>query len=665
MAQAGGRPASQRDKRIAVSQKEPPPAANTTAVGAVVPIPSAPCAVTLNAIDRTGRAGTNFKGHSSEGVTIATCSNGHTPGVSTKQPQHQREKNPRRQQQQQQQQQQHEYKSSHPHRHSTPELDSLRHHGHGTFGTSSTGHIKCSTRGSSNSSHRRQRRSANLEMGVKNMEAVDDDTMIQTVEILKRPGQTLGFYIREGNSMDRADGVFISRIAAGSVVENNGLLRVGDEILTVNNVDVTRMGLDDVVILMSIPKRLVLSIRTYRGSSKNNSCPSLCTIEQEEPRPVVVLKKGRSSSASAVEMTEKCPDEFILAGSEARDYCSKYGSGYMAKTDDPRHQQHKGSKMKGAAPPPLLHKMLAQGGDRQYVCADDSGDSGLSSDNSGFSRTGDLPSGSGGSGPAATAQGQQAPPPYPGVTVLGPNERAVDVIYDQQTHIPHQQQQQRQHPHEVSPHGTLKDMRRRSPKLGLQDSTSTVMSRSPHVVRRTASYQTDYSSDGDTQLLHDRGVRYVAPHQHDHNSLKAFQDEIERTHYKYEGGYVNTRHKYSKSQRNVSPDRYNSDSEIVNVYRVRDHDRIQPTAKEAYASHVLEVEDRCNSLPQIEMSENSAELKHWLKKFDSFALELANDSSTSSTATSTSTITASGPTVASANTGEEVQCLKDFKLLVD
>ncbi|ROT66216.1 putative Rho-GTPase-activating protein [Penaeus vannamei] len=66
------------------------------------------------------------------------------------------------------------------------------------------------------------------------------------VEIVKRPGQTLGLYIREGNGADRAEGVFISRIALESPVYNSGCLRVGDEILAVNLVDVTRMGLDDV-----------------------------------------------------------------------------------------------------------------------------------------------------------------------------------------------------------------------------------------------------------------------------------------------------------------------------------------------------------------------------------------------------------------------------------
>lgn len=49
---------------------------------------------------------------------------------------------------------------------------------------------------------------------------------VQFVEIVKRPGQTLGLYIREGNGQDRQDGVFISRIALESAVYNSGCLKV-------------------------------------------------------------------------------------------------------------------------------------------------------------------------------------------------------------------------------------------------------------------------------------------------------------------------------------------------------------------------------------------------------------------------------------------------------
>lgn len=46
------------------------------------------------------------------------------------------------------------------------------------------------------------------------------------MEIIKRPGQTLGLYIREGNGLDRGDGVFISRIALESAVYNSGCIQV-------------------------------------------------------------------------------------------------------------------------------------------------------------------------------------------------------------------------------------------------------------------------------------------------------------------------------------------------------------------------------------------------------------------------------------------------------
>lgn len=54
----------------------------------------------------------------------------------------------------------------------------------------------------------------------------DSKHIVQLVEIVKRPGQTLGLYIREGNGLERGDGVFISRIALESAVYNSGCLQV-------------------------------------------------------------------------------------------------------------------------------------------------------------------------------------------------------------------------------------------------------------------------------------------------------------------------------------------------------------------------------------------------------------------------------------------------------
>ncbi|XP_074598323.1 rho GTPase activating protein at 100F isoform X2 [Brevipalpus obovatus] len=123
---------------------------------------------------------------------------------------------------------------------------------------------------------------------------MDGSASVQFVEIVKRPGQTLGLYIREGDGFRTADGVFISRIAVESPVYNSGLLRVGDEVLAVNLVDVRRMSLDDVVIIMSIPRRLVLTIRTHNYQMGiPDAILSNQRVYRDEQRgpPVVIVKK--------------------------------------------------------------------------------------------------------------------------------------------------------------------------------------------------------------------------------------------------------------------------------------------------------------------------------------------------------------------------------------
>ncbi|XP_076684508.1 rho GTPase-activating protein 100F-like isoform X3 [Andrena cerasifolii] len=121
----------------------------------------------------------------------------------------------------------------------------------------------------------------------------DPKHSIHFVEIIKRPGQTLGLYIREGNGVDRNDGVFISRIALETAVYNSGCLKVGDEILAVNLVDVTHMSLDDVVIIMSIPRRLVLATRHGQHQPISHSRQT----EHKAP-PVVVIKRELNEDES-------------------------------------------------------------------------------------------------------------------------------------------------------------------------------------------------------------------------------------------------------------------------------------------------------------------------------------------------------------------------------
>ncbi|XP_022257151.1 rho GTPase-activating protein 100F-like isoform X2 [Limulus polyphemus] len=127
------------------------------------------------------------------------------------------------------------------------------------------------------------------ETSKKYLSAATSSHTVQFIEIIKRPGQTLGLYIREGDGIRRTRGVYISRIALESAVYNSGLLKVGDEILAVNLVDVKHMSLDDVVIIMSIPRRLVLTIRS-KIFVRIPSHPPRRLAEEVRP-PIVVWKK--------------------------------------------------------------------------------------------------------------------------------------------------------------------------------------------------------------------------------------------------------------------------------------------------------------------------------------------------------------------------------------
>ncbi|KAH9509739.1 hypothetical protein Btru_044403 [Bulinus truncatus] len=487
--------------------------------------------------------------------------------------------------------------------------------------------------------------SAGLEMGIKSMEFEDDSFVVETVEIIKRPGQTLGFYIREGNGFDRSDGVFISRIQMGTVAQSNGLLHVGDEIVTVNNVKVGNMSLDDVVILMSIPKKLVLTIRTRRNSSKNKSCPSLPMAEKPDP-PIVVLKKGRSSSASALEMTEKCPDMYEPGQSYAQ---YPFQTADYLPRRDVTQDRHPSSRYTSIfiTPQRAEAKLL--------------NDDGLDSSNS---------SDGGGSLPRSVDSKDRV---YLGQEVIDPPHTGymsvTNPIYD---HFPTMSDRDYKH------HFLPDSLTRKSAALPKSPSKQSPLGASPHLhgYRSRAGPDTSpayseppYMNVGALRegLLQQSQPNYQHHHTspHYHSPLHQQQQQHFSGHYpfqtpgyplhtspqgptpypiqsqQYRGGMpvsqeerrrqerlrtlLNTKTRYGRLLRSRSPECYNSDSELIFTHQQQSDGRGFASDYETYGGAFSD-DEPVYSIPRIPSS-SSSELEKLLKKFTTLSQELQQEQS--------------------------------------
>lgn len=129
--------------------------------------------------------------------------------------------------------------------------------------------------------------------------------IIRSVVIVKNSASPLGFFIRQGDGLFKKHGIFVSRVTQGSIVDANGLLKVGDEIIAVNYVDIEGFNLDDVVQMIQAPRKLILTIRinTFlikRSSSVGDaysSVPTNINQKAEKTTSKTLKIKGKQSRA--------------------------------------------------------------------------------------------------------------------------------------------------------------------------------------------------------------------------------------------------------------------------------------------------------------------------------------------------------------------------------
>lgn len=131
-------------------------------------------------------------------------------------------------------------------------------------------------------------------LGVKEICSKQGTFLHRTIDLPHRPGEAFGFLIRQGDGWSRSDGIFISRLVLGTDVDNFELLRVGDEIIRVNKVDVRGMSVEDVSALMQMSKRLIITVKVLTPLSKKK----LFTLSNNSG-------SRRSASASLKQSTQE------------------------------------------------------------------------------------------------------------------------------------------------------------------------------------------------------------------------------------------------------------------------------------------------------------------------------------------------------------------------
>ncbi|CAD5209989.1 unnamed protein product [Bursaphelenchus okinawaensis] len=180
---------------------------------------------------------------------------------------------------------------------------------------------------------------------------LDPPYMIHDLELVKKPGRGLGISI-----VGRKDepGVYISEIVKGGLAEADGRLMQGDQILKINNVDVsTKMQEDVAAMFKTISGKLSIRVgrwklgeaaNRFQHISRTSNPPSTATSPNLQRAPATVpaaapqsplaaAPEPTTNGTSGVKMTPGDGDEDRRVPSPAP---APSSGGYMAAPDVPQ-----------------------------------------------------------------------------------------------------------------------------------------------------------------------------------------------------------------------------------------------------------------------------------------------------------------------------------------
>ena len=170
----------------------------------------------------------------------------------------------------------------------------------------------------------------------------------RTIELLRKPEEDLGFSVRRGDGWEKEDGIFVSRVSLGSVFDKFELMRVGDEIVKINRIDMKNMDVQDVVRLMHIPEKLAITIKILTPFSKKRTSKS--TIANGVQKPTGNKKYEALESNNSNSSIYKIAHMKIGRNAESTKKAHESRDGKKAETSAREQKKKEEDSAKGGAP---------------------------------------------------------------------------------------------------------------------------------------------------------------------------------------------------------------------------------------------------------------------------------------------------------------------------